>query len=549
MEGVLRFQGALRFDGVFKGEIISPGSLIVGKGGEVRANIKVGSFFNMGDVVGEIHATKKVMMQAGGRLAGEIDTASLVFEEGSLFSGKCVMPEAPPKEAGKTAATDSADYYGGSAVGITPDMMINAQTGDLSAPDRRVRRGKMAALAGIAVIVVAALMGAYYFASARNYMGVSFISRYLYERAARNNPARLHAIAEAYFTDGSFPQAARVYRRLMELGQSDQITVDNLAASLEKSGAVEDAARLYEEMLKANPHDRMLLDKLVLLRNAGGNPERLTALYEKLLANQPENTTISGDLFKLYLDDKKPDKALAFYKAKIASSPMTTENLKTLANLEKQSGVIEDATHKFEQLASKNESDKESVLSLAYLSYKVGQEEKAAAMFAKLAKLDPRHTEAVVNAALAQTAKGRPSRSVEILNGVLAASPDNTRAMLGLAAAHGRLGDYPKAEQYCKQVLAIDPEYAPALNRIARVYMRQKKTLSEAERYSLSSLKYNHDLADYMDTLSEIYYLKGDYAKAADTMEKALKQRPNNRRFQEQMAKFSEAKKVGAIAQ
>ncbi len=406
MEGVLRFHGALRYDGVFEGEIISPGSLIVGKGGEVRANVRVGSFFNMGDVVGEIHATKKVVMQAGGRLTGEIDAASLVFEEGSLFTGRCVMPEAAQQEAGKTAATDAAAYDGGPLVDLTPEMMISAQAGGLSMPDRRGRRGKRAALAGIAVLVVAALTGQYYFASARNYMGVSFLSRYLYERAARNNPARLHAIAEAYFTDGSFPQAARVYRRLMELGQSDQITIDNLATSLEKSGAVDDAAKLYEGMLKANPHDRMLLDKLVLLRKAGGNPQKLTALYEKLLASQPGNTTISGDLFKLYLDDKKPDKALAFYKAKMASSPMTTDNLKTLANLEKQSGMIVEATNTFEQLASKNESDKESVLSLAYLYHKTGQEEKAAAMFARLAKLDPKHPEAVVNAALAQAARG-----------------------------------------------------------------------------------------------------------------------------------------------
>jgi tetratricopeptide (TPR) repeat protein/cytoskeletal protein CcmA (bactofilin family) len=549
MEGALKFRGALRFDGIFEGEITSADSLIVGKDGEVKASINVGSFFNMGEVVGKIHASKKIMIHAGSRLVGDINTPALVSEEGSFFTGKCEMPPRPTKDAkaSKEAVVDThAEILIG---GVTPHTTIDVDTGAFSEPSNGGTRKKKLFAAGIAAFAVVALAGGYFFITSKTSMGVSFISRYMYERAAQNNPARLHAIADAYYTDGSFTQAARVYRRIKELGPADQITMDRLAESLEKSGAVDDAAKLYEEWLKANPHDRILLDKLVSLRKAGGNAEKLSALYESILESQPENSTVADDLFKLYVDNKKLDKALAFYKKKIASSPMTLENLKAVGDLEKQLGMIDDATNTYAQLVSQNESDKEAVLSLAYLYHKVGQEEKAGVVFAKLAKLDPQGSEAKVNVAMLDLTKGRLSIGVEILNGVLSVAPNNLRAMLALATAHSRLGDNAKAEQYCKQALAIDSESAPALNKIARVYMQQKKNLDEAEQYSVASMRYVPDLPDYMDTLAEIYFLKADYDKATGTMEKALKLRPTNLHLKEQMRKFSEAKRLGASAQ
>jgi tetratricopeptide (TPR) repeat protein/cytoskeletal protein CcmA (bactofilin family) len=548
MEGALRFRGALRFDGVFKGDITSPDSLIVGKDGEIQANINVGSFFNMGDVVGEIHATKKVMIHAGSRLSGDIDTPALVSEEGSFFTGKCVMPARPAKPGhGKNEADAiAADLLVGE---ITPNTTIDAETGVFSEPSRRNTRRKRLAATGFVLLAAVGFTVVYYFFTSKTSMGESFISRYMYERAAQDNPARLHAIADAYFTDGKFAPAARVYKRLKELGPADEMTMDRLAVSLEKSGATDEAAKLYEESLKANPHDRILLDKLVSVRKAGGNAEKLVALYETILESQPENSNVANELYKLYLENKKPEKALALYKSKIASSPMTAENLATVGNLEKKLGMTEDAINTFFQLASQNENDKESLLSLAYLYHKTGQEEKALVVFAKVAKLDPAHPEAKVNNALVELGKGRLTKALDILNGVMTTSPDNMRAMLALATTHSRLGDNARAEEYCKQVLAIDPDYAPALNKIARVYMQQKKNLDEAEKYSIASMRYYADLADYMDTLSEIYYLKKDYDRAVSTMDKILKQRPTNLHFKEQMRKFVEAKKSGTSVQ
>ena len=108
---------------------------------------------------------------------------------------------------------------------------------------------------------------------------------------------------------------------------------------------------------------------------------------------------------------------------------------------------------------------------------------------------------------------------------------------------YSKLGDGEKAELYCKKILEIDPFYSPALNRLAWVYARDNRSLDEAEKQSLASMKYNQDLPEYLDTLSEVYYKKKEFKKAVEQMRRALDARPNNRYFQSQMRKILAALK------
>ncbi|MBI3794292.1 MAG: tetratricopeptide repeat protein [Nitrospinae bacterium] len=542
MEGVLRFRGALRYDGIFKGEILSPDSLIVGKDGRLEANINVGSFFNMGEVTGEINASKKIAIHLGSRLTGDIHTPALVSEEGALFTGKCVMPavittdtkakKGAEKDVPKEILSDTA----------LTDNVFDEKTGSFTVnPNGKTGKGRFFAVTLGLLIVVAAV--GYYFFTPKTSMGVSFLSHWMYERAAQDNPARLHAIADVYFTEGSFAQAARVYKRIKEIAPTDPIVAERLAVSLEKSGSMDEASQLYEEALNASPHDKSLQEKLVTFYKSSGNLEKLMLLYEKMIEREPENSSVAKTLFKYYSDSKNNEKALALYKSKIASSPMTAENLATVGALEKQLGKIDDAIKTYTQIVANNPSDKGSILTLAYLHHKLGGEEKALELFTKLAKLDPTHPEADVNNGMAEMAKGKLLPAMEIFNGVLTRSPENPRALLALATAHSRLGDNVKAEKYCRQVLLADADYAPAQNKIARIYMQQKINLDQAEQYSLASLKHEGATLDYNDTLSEIYFLKKDYEKAIGALDVALKQRPYVPRYKDQMRKFIEAKK------
>lgn len=90
--GEATFKSLLRIDGKFSGRISSPtGTLIVGAGGVVDANIEVSVATIQGTVNGDIIATQRLELGRAGKLNGNISTPSLMIEQGAVFEGSCKM--------------------------------------------------------------------------------------------------------------------------------------------------------------------------------------------------------------------------------------------------------------------------------------------------------------------------------------------------------------------------------------------------------------------------------------------------------------------------
>ncbi len=90
-EGKMTFEGMARLDGRFDGEILSGGVLIVGETAVVKAEVKVGTLVVKGEVNAKVFATARIEIHSTGKLRGNIDTPSLVIEEGGIFDGNCHM--------------------------------------------------------------------------------------------------------------------------------------------------------------------------------------------------------------------------------------------------------------------------------------------------------------------------------------------------------------------------------------------------------------------------------------------------------------------------
>jgi cytoskeletal protein CcmA (bactofilin family) len=91
VEGELRFETSFRVDGMFTGKVNTAGDLIVGEGGEVEGDLRVGQIFISGTVKGTIRAAKKIQISSKGKVFAEIDTPALVVEDGAFFQGHCTM--------------------------------------------------------------------------------------------------------------------------------------------------------------------------------------------------------------------------------------------------------------------------------------------------------------------------------------------------------------------------------------------------------------------------------------------------------------------------
>ncbi|HEX3279763.1 MAG TPA: polymer-forming cytoskeletal protein [Pyrinomonadaceae bacterium] len=90
--GEANFKALMRVDGHLSGRITSSsGTLIVGANGKVDANIEVAIAVIHGTVNGDIIATQRLELGRAAKLNGNIQTPSLVIEQGALFEGSCKM--------------------------------------------------------------------------------------------------------------------------------------------------------------------------------------------------------------------------------------------------------------------------------------------------------------------------------------------------------------------------------------------------------------------------------------------------------------------------
>ena len=91
MNGRLVVPHSLRVEGEFRGEIESAASVFVTETGAVEAPIRARSVEIRGAVVGDIVATREVVIHASGKLHGNVETPSLVIARGATFNGRSHM--------------------------------------------------------------------------------------------------------------------------------------------------------------------------------------------------------------------------------------------------------------------------------------------------------------------------------------------------------------------------------------------------------------------------------------------------------------------------
>jgi cytoskeletal protein CcmA (bactofilin family) len=100
LRGELTFDTHFRVHGKFSGEVKTEGELIVGEGGEVEGELQVGQVIVSGIVRGTIQASRRIQITSTGRVFADVETPSLIVEDGATFEGHCAMS----RDTAKTTA-------------------------------------------------------------------------------------------------------------------------------------------------------------------------------------------------------------------------------------------------------------------------------------------------------------------------------------------------------------------------------------------------------------------------------------------------------------
>lgn len=90
-KGCLQFSGTVRIDGRLEGEIVTDGTVLVGRDAVIFAQVRARKVLCLGQITGDVQATEKIKLLSPAVLNGSATAPVLAMEEGVLFSGTLEM--------------------------------------------------------------------------------------------------------------------------------------------------------------------------------------------------------------------------------------------------------------------------------------------------------------------------------------------------------------------------------------------------------------------------------------------------------------------------
>jgi cytoskeletal protein CcmA (bactofilin family) len=98
-EGKFAVKGSIRIDGKFEGEVLIVDKVFIGPSGKVKTNIKATSVVVEGILIGNIHATNRVLLLPTSRILGDIQTPELIIQNGTILKGRCTISHSSDQDA------------------------------------------------------------------------------------------------------------------------------------------------------------------------------------------------------------------------------------------------------------------------------------------------------------------------------------------------------------------------------------------------------------------------------------------------------------------
>ncbi len=91
IEGDLAAEEEVVVNGAVRGKLTTTDAVSVGSTGIVEADITGSSLSVAGQVTGDVNASERVDLQAGGRLIGDVKASRLTIADGASFKGNVDM--------------------------------------------------------------------------------------------------------------------------------------------------------------------------------------------------------------------------------------------------------------------------------------------------------------------------------------------------------------------------------------------------------------------------------------------------------------------------
>lgn len=358
----------------------------------------------------------------------------------------------------------------------------------------------------------------------------AFVSYQRADSLQPDHPPTLEGLAECARRLGRLDEAQRDLERALRLDPELPSAQRSLAGVYRQGGRAEDAKRLVLQSLAAAPDDPDRLEAAVETLIDSGDLEgaaRLLRPYHARGALSPRLTYVYGRVL-LQLDQLAAADSVLQPLAEIEGLHGIESLLGDIATRDERPA---DARVHYRKAIAQQPDDCVPLASLALLDIqsmkKPGAHADAAAIDSALSAAarvtGPENYRCNLLLGLAYLDQKRWADAIRHFDATYRLDPENHAVLFDLAMAHQELGEGDEALRLARELLQKAPADAAALNFVGYLLAERGQELAESESLIRKALAIEPANGYYVDSLGWVLYQKGDYARAAVELERAVR--------------------------
>lgn len=325
-----------------------------------------------------------------------------------------------------------------------------------------------------------------------------------------------------YIEWGNYQAAESEYLQTLELDDTFEPALFDLAGLYQYQRKLEEAITLYKRLVYLYPNNRTAQERLMGLYNTLGQTDNIDELIGNIQSQSKPGDPGRQTLGLYYLQNGSFADAIAEFDLIVTAWPDDYKSRYLLALAYEESGLPEKALEHLEVIKKDSEYFTNAQIHIFYILIDMGKNEEAVKSIEKA--IDMKKDEATLYLALSSLYSDQEdySKSAAVLQNALKYNEKNIEILFRLGIALDKSGDRPGCIEQMKKVLEIDPNNADTLNYIGYSYAEDGVNLDEALDMIQRALKISPDSGYIIDSLGWVYYRKGQYDKALDSLEKAF---------------------------
>lgn len=173
--------------------------------------------------------------------------------------------------------------------------------------------------------------------------------------------------------------------------------------------------------------------------------------------------------------------------------------------------------------------------------YEMGQYQPAVDALKRDIALNPDSALSYIYLGLCYAALDKLDVAIKAYKKSIDLNPSIAEAYYDLGNAHRRTGETEKAKAMYEKAIEIKPDFAAAHNNLAWLYAQEGKYLTAGIEHAQRATDLSSNNPIYLETLARLYYLQGEYERAIDQIERAIRLDFKNQHYKDELARYQRA--------